>query len=198
MHANSLSCPVHRCWRRAWHNGWDTALRLAITHHFGFDRLETEARHRLVFDSYERGYLTFDEYLSRVFCGKIEQVRQFAFDASVPWPENIALLREIKTRCRLKLAVISNEGEGLTEHRVRKFRLDELADFLVFSHFVHMRKPDPQIWRLASHLAQVDASETVYLDDRKLFVEIAADLGFTALHHTSLAATRAAFERLGL
>ena len=49
----------------------------------------------------------------------------------------------------LKIALISNEGRGLTEHRVRKFHLRELAEFMIFSNCVGYRKPDREIWRLA-------------------------------------------------
>jgi len=94
--------------------------------------------------------------------------------------------------------LISNEGEGLTEHRVRKFGLRELADFLVFSYFVHMRKPDLEIWNLALNLAQVDPSETIYIDDREMFAEVAAEMGFTAICHVSLEKTRDRLLQLGL
>ncbi len=180
-------------------NGWDTNLRLKISNHFHCDPHEIQARHRLMFDSYERGYMTFEEYLRAVFCLQPwEHVRDFAYSESVPWPENIALLKTVKERNNLKLALISNEGEGLTEHRSRKFGLAELADFCIFSHFVHLRKPDREMWRLALNLAQVEAGKSVYIDDRKMFVEIAASMGFTAIHHKSLEQTRREFVELGL
>jgi putative hydrolase of the HAD superfamily len=114
------------------------------------------------------------------------------------WPENIALLRTVKRCNGLKLGLISNEGEGLTAYRVRKWGLRDLADFMVFSHCVHMRKPDPAIWQLALDLAQADVPEAIYIDDREMFVKIAAELGFTAIHHTSLAGTRQQLQELGL
>ena len=128
----------------------------------------------------------------------VEQVRSFAFAESIPWPENIDFLREVKLLNDLKLACISNEGEGLTSHRVKAWKLRELADFLVFSYAVHMRKPDPSIWHLALGLAQADVSEAIYIDDRPMFAEIARELGFAAIHHTSLADTRERLQHLGL
>ena len=184
-------------------NGWDTALREKIAEHFECDHSEIQARHRMMFDSYERGYMTFEQYLNRVFFAsprscRVEDVRDYAYSLSVPWPENIALLRQVKKENGLKVALISNEGEGLTEYRVRKFGLRELADFLVFSHFVHMRKPDLEIWRLALNLAQVEASEAIYIDDREIFVDVAADLGFAVIQHTSVQETRDRLRSLGL
>jgi putative hydrolase of the HAD superfamily len=68
---------------------------------------------------------------------------------------------------------------------VARFRLGELADYMVFSCVVKLRKPDPEIWQLALNLVQVKASECIYIDDRPIFAQFAAELGFVAHHHTS-------------
>jgi putative hydrolase of the HAD superfamily len=69
---------------------------------------------------------------------------------------------------------------------------------MIFSHCVGYRKPDREIWQLALNLAQVTPRESLYLDDRKIFVEIAAELGFTALHYVSLEHTSKRLRELGL
>ena len=48
-------------------NGWDTPIRQRICREFALDFDEMNARHRLMFDSYERGFMTFDDYLRHVF-----------------------------------------------------------------------------------------------------------------------------------
>jgi putative hydrolase of the HAD superfamily len=184
-------------------NGWDGELRRQVTEYFGLESAQVDARHRLMFDSFERGFITFDQYLERVFFSQprafsMEAVRQYTYAASQPWTENIEFVRFLRNRNSLKLALISNEGEGITQYRVEKFGLRELADFLVISHFVHFRKPDPEIWKLALNLAQVNATESIYIDDREMFAEAAAKLGFTAIHHVSLEITRDRFAALGL
>ena len=184
-------------------NGWDTGVREGICNHFQLDRNEILGRHRLMFDSYERGHLTFEEYLNRVFFASprsftLEQVRDFAYAQSVAWPENIAFLARVKQANALKLALISNEGEGITEHRVGKFKLRELADCMVISHFVHLRKPDPEIWQLALDLFQVTPSESIYIDDRPLFADCARDLGFTSICYASLPQLSVELSALGL
>jgi putative hydrolase of the HAD superfamily len=78
------------------------------------------------------------------------------------------------------------------------FGLREVADFIVVSHCVHMRKPDKQIWQLALDLAQATPSECIYVDDREMFVKVAAEIGFTALQHIDLASTLEKFRQLGL
>ena len=184
-------------------NGWDTDIRLKVGQHFGCDLDLIQGRHRLMFDSYERGYMTFDEYLRRVFCPatrdfSIEEVRAFAFQQSVPWPQSIQLLHDVRKANDLKVGLISNEGEGLTEYRVKKFGLRDVSDFMIFSYFVHMRKPDLEMWRLALNLAQVLPEETIYIDDRAMFVDIASELGFVALQHTSVDETSRRLRDLGL
>lgn len=184
-------------------NGWDTGLRSKAAQHFQCDPDDIERRHGLVFDSFERGYMSFEDYLRHVFFAQprdfdLEDVRQFAYSESVAWPENIGLLQSVKAANELKLALISNEGEGLTNFRVRSWGLRNWADFLVFSHCVHYRKPDHAIWQLALDLAQARAAECIYIDDRAMFVEIARSLGFTAFQHVSLERTRDELKELGL
>jgi putative hydrolase of the HAD superfamily len=184
-------------------NGWDSNLRRKIAAHFQLKFDDIESRHRLMFDTYERGFMTFEEYLRRVFFASprsftVQDLREHAFHESVPWPENIELFHQVKKLNGLKLALISNEGSGLTEYRLRKFGLRTVADFMVVSSFVHLRKPDRAIWQLALDLAQSTPEESIYVDDREIFVEVAADMGFTTIHHVSLENTRKSFEQLGL
>ena len=164
---------------------------------------EIDKRHQLMFDSYERGFMKFDEYLRWVFFASprtfsLETLRDYAFSASVPWPKNIALFDQVKKANGLKFGLISNEGQGITEYRMNTFGLREVADFIVISHCVHMRKPDKQIWQLALDMAQVTPDQCVYVDDREMFVNVAATLGFTAFQHTDLDSTREKFRQLGL
>lgn len=184
-------------------NGWDMPLRRRLCANFNLDFDQIEARHHLMFDSYERGFLPLDDYLRCVFFDSprpftIEDLREYTFNQSTAWPENIEFFKLVKQANRLKMGLISNEGEGITEHRVGKFGLRQLADFMVISHCVHMRKPDHEIWRLALNLAQAGPREAIYVDDREMFVNVAAELGFTAVHYISLENTRNCFRQLGL
>lgn len=184
-------------------NGWDTRLRHRIAEHFQVESKEIENRHHLNFDTYERGFISFEKYIEYVFFHEprsftVEHVRDYAYEASKPWLQNIEFYRKVKNANQLKLGVISNEGRGLTEHRVRKFGLRDLADFMVFSHTTHLRKPDPAIWRLALDLAQVTPEESLYVDDRAMFVDVAAEYGFTAIQYTSLPELSRQLSILGL
>lgn len=184
-------------------NGWDARLRNDITAHFGVDFDEIDSRHHLTFDSFERGYMTFADYLQHVFFASpraftLEELRDYTYSRSVPWPENIEFFKRLKRANQLKVGLISNEGQGITEYRMAHFGLRELADFMVISHFVHLRKPDREIWQLALNLAQATTEESIYIDDREMFAHIAAEIGFTAIHHVSLESTAEQLGNLGL
>jgi putative hydrolase of the HAD superfamily len=184
-------------------NGWGSGLRAEVVSHFHLNAGEIELRHHLMFDSYERGFLSLDQYLTAVFFERprdfeVSDLRELIYRGSVAWTENIELFHRVKVANGLKLALISNEGEGITEHRVNKFGLRAVADFMVVSHCVHMRKPDAQMWQLALDLAQATPQESIYVDDREIFVRAAADLGFTAFQHVTLEQTIQRFQELGL
>lgn len=184
-------------------NGWDGNLRRKTCEHFAISHESIDSRHRLVFDSFERGYITFDNYLKRVFFAEprtfdVADIRHFILSGSVPWVENIAFYKEFKRNNGLQLGLLSNEGEGITSYRIEQFQLREVADFMVISHFVHLRKPDPSIWQLALDVAGRKAEETVYVDDRPVFVEIARDLGLTSIHYRNLPDLQERFTDLGL
>jgi putative hydrolase of the HAD superfamily len=184
-------------------NGWDRRMRKAAAEKFGLDSEEMDERHHLTFDTYEEGKLELAEYLRRVVFYtdrrfSPEEFKAFMFAQSQPKPEMIDLVRGLKRRYGLKVAAVSNEGRELTVHRVKKFSLGSFIDFFVSSCFVHVRKPDPDIYHIALDIAQVMPEKVIYIDDRAMFVDIAADLGIRGIHHRGYDATRAALGELGL
>ncbi len=182
-------------------NGWDHKLRLKTAEVFGVDYSEMNSRHHLVFDTYETGKLSFDEYLKRIiFYEKrvysIQDVKQYIFDAVRPFEDMLNLIKELKQQYGLKVGVVSNEGRELAVDRIRRFDLSSFIDFFIVSSFVHFRKPDLDIYRLAIDIAQVPPTEIAYIDDRQLLVEVAKGLGIQGIHHTSCESTTAALSLL--
>jgi putative hydrolase of the HAD superfamily len=184
-------------------NGWDHQARKRAAKIFSLNLDEIEDRHHLTFDTYEEGKLTLDEYLSRVvFYQKRSfsraQFRNFMFAQSKPFPEMIGMIRRLKSKYGLKIAVVSNEGRELNAHRIQNFKLDNFVDFFISSCFVHFRKPDEDIFKMALDIAQVPPSRVVYIDDRAMFVQIAKSLGIPGIHHTDYKSTRAKLSAFGL
>jgi putative hydrolase of the HAD superfamily len=184
-------------------DSWGPAMRQKAVEVFGFDFAEVAKRSQLTFEGYEEGQVTLDEYLTWVVFHEErsfsrEALIEFMLVQSVPHPEMIDLVRALKARYSLKVVVVTNDGREFFVHRVKQFGLKEFIDFFIVSCFVHYRKPEPEIYRMALGMAQVDPHEVVYIDDQELFVEVAQSLGINGVHHTSYEATRAALATLGL
>jgi putative hydrolase of the HAD superfamily len=184
-------------------NGWDHHARKRAAMHFKLKWGEMEDQHHLTFDTYEEGKLTLEEYLSRVvFYQKRPftriQFKRFMFAQSKPYPDMIGMLTQLKVRYGLKIAVISNEARELNMYRIRKFKLDGLVDFFISSCFVHIRKPDVDIFRLALDIAQAPVRQIVYIDNTPMFVQIAEGLGIRSILHTNYRSTRAKLASLGI
>jgi putative hydrolase of the HAD superfamily len=184
-------------------NGWDRGCRRKAIDQFKLDAEETEERHHLCFDTLEVGKLSLDEYLDRVVFYKNQtfsrkKFKEFMYDQSKPFNEMLELVKELKKKYALKVAVVSNEGRELAEYRIKQFKLNELADFFIVSSFVHFRKPDADIFRIALDTAQVKPKQVVYLEDRSMFVQVASSLGIHGLRHTDYNSTCRKLEKFGL
>ena len=101
----------------------------------------------------------------------------------------IALTTRLKVQHGLKIGVVSNEGRELNAYRIRKYKLDRFVDFFVSSCFVHVRKPDVDIFRIALDVAQTPPREIVYIENTPLFVQIAQSLGIRSILHTDYNST---------
>lgn len=184
-------------------DGWDHHARKRAATKFKLDLAEMEDRHHLTFDTYEEGKLTPKEYLGRVvFYEKrpftLAQFRKFMFAQSKPHPEMIELIRNLKAKYGLKIAVVSNEARELNAYRIRKFKLNKFVDFFISSCFVHVRKPDADIFRLALDIAQTPVREVVYIENTPMFVQVAEGLGIRSILHTEYTSTREKLASFGL
>jgi putative hydrolase of the HAD superfamily len=184
-------------------NGWDHHARRRAAKNFQLPWAEMEERHRLVFETHEEGKLTFEEYLGRVvFYQKRPftraQFRDFMFAQSKPYPRMIDLVAQLKIRHGLKVAVVSNESRAVNAHRIRKFKLNEFVDTFISSCFVHIRKPDADIFRFALDIAQAPARHVVYIENTPMFVQIAEGLGIQSILHTDYKSTCTKLASFGL
>ena len=184
-------------------NGWDHHARRRAAQHFMLEWAEMEERHALTFETHEEGKLTFEEYLGRVvFYQKRPftraQFRRFMCAQSKPYPEMIKLFAQLKIRHRLKIAVVSNEAREVNAYRIRKFKLDWFVDSFISSCFVHIRKPDADIFRLALDIAQAPVRQVVYIENTPMFVQVAQGLGIRSILHTDYKSTCAELASFGL
>ncbi len=184
-------------------NGWDKDARIRAAKNFKLDIGEMEDRHHLIFETFETGRLTLDEYLGSVIFYKKRhftprQFREFMFEQSAEYPEMIDLIVKLKKQYALKTAVVSNECRELNEYRIRKFRLDRFVDVFVSSCYVNLRKPEKEIYRLALDITQEPISQIVYIENTPMFVDVAESLGIRSILHKDFKSTRAKLSALGL
>jgi putative hydrolase of the HAD superfamily len=184
-------------------NAWDRKIRQKAAEVFKLDYAEMDERHHLTFDTYEEGKMGMDEYLNRVIFYEErpfsrEEFRAYMLSQSKPYPEMIAYIRALKAKYHLKIVVVSNECRELTHYRVKTFELGTFVDFFIVSCFVHFRKPDPDLYRVALDVAQVSPEEVIYVEDRPMFVEVAQSLNLIGLRHIDLETTKGIFETFGL
>jgi putative hydrolase of the HAD superfamily len=183
-------------------NGWDRGSRRKAIDLFKLDPEETEERHHLTFDTYEVGKITLDEYLGRVVFYKKRSFsrnnfKEFMYDQSKPFPEMLKLLQQLKKKYGVNVAVVSNEGRELAEYRIRQFKMNGFVDFFIVSSFVHFRKPDTDIFKIALDTAQVNPQQVLYIEDRAMFVQVAETLGIKGLRHIDYKSTCEKIEKLG-
>lgn len=184
-------------------DGWSLDSSRIAAKTFNLDLEELKKRHTEALDTYEEGKLTLEEFLDRVvFYEKRSftpaQFRKFMFAQSKPYPKMIELVRRLKARYGLKIVVVSNEGRELNEYRIHKFKLDGFVDYFISSCFVHMRKPDVDIFRVALDTVRVPAHEVVYIENTPMYVEIAEGLGIRSILHTDYKSTCAKLASFGL
>lgn len=184
-------------------NGWGHESRHLAAKFFKFDFREMESRHMLTFDLYESGKLTLDEYLNEIVFYiprnfTSESFRKFIFAQSEVYQDMIDLMTRLKKDLALKIVIVSNEARELNAYRIQKFNLNKLADIFISSSFVHLRKPDPDIFKLALDISQVDAQRVLYIDDQPLFLRVAKRFGIKAVHHVDYESTHKKLELSGL
>jgi len=184
-------------------NGWGRDSRVKAANHFGFDFDEMQSRHQLIFGNYEVGKITLTEYLHYAVFFKPRTFTQeafieFIYAQSQPHPEMLAWIKDLKKKYQLKVVILSNEGQELTDYRIKTFKLDELGDFFLVSCYMGISKPDLEVYRKAIEFVQTPPEQIVYLDDRQLFIDIANEFHINAICHKEIQSTQKALKELGL
>jgi putative hydrolase of the HAD superfamily len=175
-------------------NGWGHESRQLAAEQFNLDYNDFNTRHAIAFETYESGKLTVDEYLDiAVFYQPRDftkdEFQKFMFTQSKPYPKMIQLLTQLKKQYGLKIVAVSNEARELNTYRIQQFELAGFIDFFVSSTYVHIRKPDIDIFKLALDLAQVQPGEVIYIDDTAVFITIAESLGIRGICHVNYETT---------
>ncbi len=138
--------------------------------------------------------MAFKEYLKRVVFYEKRKFSEaefikFMFKQSLVYQDTINFFKKIKAHYHLKVIAVSNEGRELNAYRIKEFKLTELFDAFICSSYVHLRKPDADIFRMAIDISQTKPEHSIYIDDRLMFVNVARSLGLHGIHYRSLQTT---------
>lgn len=167
-------------------NGWDRAERTAASEKFKLDWKEFEDRHELVLHAFEVGEMGLDEYLDRVifYCPRSfsrEEFADYIRGQSKELPGTMDVLRRLAQAKKYLISSLNNESREMNAYRIQKFGLRRYFDVFLSSCYLGVRKPDEAIYRRALDITQRKGEECLFIDDRALNLECAAELGMRTI-----------------
>ncbi len=109
------------------------------------------------------GIAIHDGFVDRFFDAYYAPVDRLLY----AYPDTLDTLRWIKRR-GLPIGLVSNTVFPERAHRreLKRFQIESLLDFAIFSSTFKLRKPHPDIFRHACSLAGVSPHDCVYVGDR--------------------------------
>jgi putative hydrolase of the HAD superfamily len=193
-------------------NGWDRRERAAAVAQFKLDAQELEARHVEVFEAWERGEISLDQYLDRaVFYEPRSFSRGEFFDFMLTQSQLLPdgampILKELSARSEsaddgmgdCMIGALNNEARETNDFRFGKFDLRRYFKVAFSSCYVGLRKPEPAMYRRALDILGRPAQRVLFIDDREENVAGGAAAGMTAIRFTGEVELRKELERLGV
>jgi len=169
-------------------NGWDHNSRHEAVAKFNLDEVDFRDRHDLSFPAFDAGNITMNEYLDRTLFYRPRPFSREDFIAfmraqSKEYPGSRAILDSATKSGRYFIAAINNEPLELNNYRIENFDLRRNFQVFFSSCYVHSRKPEEQIFRLALAVTQRAPEKCVFIDDRPLNLESPRKLGMNAIHY---------------
>ncbi len=182
-------------------NGWGHESRQKAAEVFGIDYNELDTLHHFIYNVFEMGKISLNDYLDTVIFNhprdfSRKEFKDFMYGESQELPTLLAWLKDWKKKCDFRIFSINNESREVNDFRIEKFDLRKAFDGFFTSCHVGMRKPDPGIFNIALDIAQVKPENSVYFDDRLMLVNAAGKLGINSFHHQTAEKTISILENL--
>src|SRR5918911_2673758 len=159
------------------------------------DRLRNDRACRELLIGVETGRLPEQEFESRfaaILGVQAPDLIERMLAGSRPDPTMAAAVRAAR-RTGVRTGLLSNSwSTRLYDHAL----LAELFDAVVISGEVGIRKPAPDIYRLAAKRIDVPPQQCVFVDDLAFNLEPAAELGMVTIYHVTSDQTVAELESL--
>jgi putative hydrolase of the HAD superfamily len=184
-------------------NAWDRSQREAALEHFKLDEEEFADRHELVVSSFERGKIGLEEYLDRTVFYRSrsfsrDEFKNYMLSLSQPSDKVLSLAKTLAGSGKYLMGTINNESRELNLYRIEEFGLRSIFSLFISSCFVGLRKPEPEIYRLALETTQKRPEECCFIDDRALNLEVAKRMGMHTIEMDNAEQLRSELEKLGV
>jgi HAD superfamily hydrolase (TIGR01509 family) len=136
------------------------------------------------FAEFEKGFLSQTRFFGAMaelieYTGTVEELTLLCSDIFYPLDENIAVARQLSEHT--EIGIISNTNQAHIEFLEKRHNFFEVFKVRIYSHEVHARKPEKEIYDAALVEMKVLASESLFIDDLKENVEAARQLGWSAI-----------------
>jgi putative hydrolase of the HAD superfamily len=168
-------------------NGWDHEERAAAVKRFGFDAEDFEQRHEAVNAAWEKGQISFDDYLEKTVFYRPRtfstvEFKDFLFAQSKENRGTRVVLDNLAASGRYLLATLNNESAEVNAYRIQQFDLRRNFTIFLTSCYLGVRKPDEAIYRIALGVTQRAPDECIFIDDRPENLEAPGRLGMHTIH----------------
>lgn len=182
-------------------NGWGHESRQKAAKVFGFDYEEMDILHHFIYNVFEIGSISLDEYLDTVLFNQSrdftkDDFKQFMYEQSVELPEMLSWVKLWKKQTSLPIFALNNESMELNDYRIEKFKLHDVFNGFFSSCYLGFRKPDPRIYQTALEITRLNPKECLYFDDRPMLVDAAKKQGIHAILHEDFKNTKQILENL--
>src|SRR5262245_7182040 len=184
-------------------NGWDRNSRKEAVETFQLDWEEFHDRHDLSFPAFDAGQISLHEYLDRTIFYRTrkfsrEEFTAFMFAQSKEFPGSRAVLDICTQSNKYFIGAINNEPLELNQYRIEAFHLRRNFQVFFSSCYVHSRKPEEAIFRIALEVSQRPPEECLFIDDRALNLESPRCLGMNTIHHENAEQLRSELAKYGV
>jgi putative hydrolase of the HAD superfamily len=184
-------------------NAWDHTERAEALEHFHLDADEFRVRHEPLVPDFECGKLTLDEYLDRTVFYREQPFtrdafRDYMFSLSKPLAGMLNFAQSLGNSSKYFMGTINNESRELNNYRIETFGLRKLFRVFISSCYVGLRKPEPDIYRLALEVTQFPAEECCFIDDRAANLEAPAKMGMHTIQMKGLEYLQQELGKLGV
>lgn len=170
-------------------------------HHIPSGQLYAAIHDHSYWRDFSLGKISEEEYFVSVkenFVGQldIKELREIMLDSFLPNQDLLDYASELSNQ--YILGIISNNPKEWFDYFFKSWPLAEIFKVKAISGYLHVRKPDQEIFKQALKMANVLPAEAVYVDDREEMTKEAEDLGFKIVIYRGMAQLKKDFKKFSI